>query len=168
MHAGRGRGHAALVYHSNTSFKYLKAKWRILVGKCIHQAWAYPRLKIWGTGQATAKVHDGWRVVDCHSRKSTLNYILQWNIGKLDWLIDWYLMSHVTNVHVHNEDRQWMQYNNKNEHKTLLKETTWHKWLLCILNFNVLRSQTASWRCPVVKSCWLLKITRIFKSLHVT
>lgn len=26
------------------------------------------------------------------------------------WLIDWYLMSHMTNVHVHFEDRQCMQF----------------------------------------------------------
>ena len=33
----------------------------------------------------------------------------------VDWLSDWYLMSHATNVH--SEDRQCMQYNDKNERK---------------------------------------------------
>jgi len=42
-------------------------------------------------------------------------------------------MSHVTNVHVHSEDRQCTQYNDKNERKKhVLKETTWHKRFLCI------------------------------------
>jgi len=38
---------------------------------------------------------------------------------KVDWMIDWYLISHVTNLHVNSGNRQCMQCSDKNEHKRI-------------------------------------------------